>query len=100
MSTDTPMARRAMWQQRLDNWQHSGLSSAEWCRQQQLPEHQFFYWKRKLLSVAENKLIPVAVTAGVTETLPGNISIYLPSGLRIETETTDVVALIHRLEAL
>lgn len=99
MASETLAARQALWQRRLENWQQSPLSTAEWCRQQQLPEHQFFYWKRKLISGAESKLIPVVVNQQ-SENASGKVVIHLSSGLRVETETTDVVAFIRKLEAL
>ena len=98
MASETLAARQTLWQQRLENWQQSPLSIADWCRQQQLPEHQFFYWKRKLMSCAESKLIPVVVDQK-SDNAAGKVIIHLSSGLRVETETTDVVAFIRNLDA-
>ena len=61
MTSETLSAKQVLWRERLLAWQQSGLSTAQWCRQQQLPEHQFFYWKRKLKPGTEHKLIPVVV---------------------------------------
>ena len=98
MASETLAARQTLWQQRLEHWQQSRLSTAEWCRQQQLPEHQFFYWKRKLISGTESKLVPVVVDQKF-DNVSGKVVIHLSSGLRIETETTDVVAFIRKLDA-
>lgn len=39
---------RKQWQHHLDQWKTSGLSAAEYCRQNNLHEQQFSYWKRAL----------------------------------------------------
>src|SRR5690625_4969788 len=37
----------ATWRARLEEQQTSGLSAAAWCREQGIPDHQFYYWKKK-----------------------------------------------------
>lgn len=98
MSSNTSITKQTLWQERLRDWQASGLSGAQWCRQQALPEHQLSYWKRKLQTQAENKLVPIVVTPKEKPVLSQSITLRLPSGLCIETETTDVVALIQQLQ--
>ena len=39
MTSETLITRQTLWKERLQDWQRSGLSTAKWCRQQQLPEH-------------------------------------------------------------
>lgn len=43
--------RRALWQQRLAEQQASGLSIVAWCWQQDIPEHQFYYWRKRLTAL-------------------------------------------------
>lgn len=40
--------KRALWQERIQAFQYSGLSRRAWCLEQNLPEHQLGYWIRKL----------------------------------------------------
>ena len=40
--------RENYWQARIEDWRQSGLSQAEYTRQQDLAISQFGYWKRKL----------------------------------------------------
>jgi hypothetical protein len=40
--------RRGFWEKRLRDWSSSGLSQAEYCRQNKLSIKSFGYWKRKL----------------------------------------------------
>jgi len=40
--------RRALWQQRLDDHEASGLSIVAWCEQQDIREPSFYAWRRRL----------------------------------------------------
>lgn len=40
---------RKFWREKLQEWQLSGLHGPDWCRANQLPYHQFSYWKKTLL---------------------------------------------------
>lgn len=39
--------KRIEWKARFDAWKVSGLSAAEWCRDQDIKVHQMYYWIRK-----------------------------------------------------
>ena len=71
------------WQQHFKDWQQSGLSQRDYCKQHNLTFSSFGYWRSRLKanSTADSKLIPVSVSR------PTSINIYLPSGIRIETPT-------------
>lgn len=45
MMSDTE--KRMEWETRVDAWQTSGLSAAEWCRNQDIKVNQMYYWIRK-----------------------------------------------------
>lgn len=36
---------RKFWQEKLKEWEESGLSGSAWCRQNQLSYYQFNYWR-------------------------------------------------------
>jgi len=40
---------RKFWKAKLQEWQASDLTAPGWCRANQLPYHQFIYWKKTLL---------------------------------------------------
>ena len=42
------------WQARIDAWQQSGKTMIAWCKEHQVSEHQFWYWKDRLLSKKES----------------------------------------------
>lgn len=39
--------KRIEWKARYDAWKTSGLSAAEWSRNQGINTHQLYYWIRK-----------------------------------------------------
>jgi transposase-like protein len=41
---------RILWEQRLAEYETSGLSANAWCREHSIKVNQFFYWRRKLQS--------------------------------------------------
>jgi len=41
--------KRRIWKQELENWKSSGLSQAEYCRQNELKFHRFVYWRKRVL---------------------------------------------------
>lgn len=56
-------SKRKIWQAHLKAWGSSGLSRAEYCRQQNLSYHAFRYWGKKLLGRQGSKPAFVAVPA-------------------------------------
>ena len=55
-------------QAKLNEWaslfadqKSSGLSVAEWCKQNNLSQYKFFYWKRRLKDEAITQVLPEIV---------------------------------------
>lgn len=40
------------WRQRLDDQAHSGLVVKEWCAAHDIPDHRYYYWRRRLAEPA------------------------------------------------
>lgn len=40
----TQKDKRIEWKERYEAWKASGLSIAEWCRDQEIKDHQMYYW--------------------------------------------------------
>lgn len=53
---------RALWQQRIADQQASGLSIVAWCFQQDIAEHQFYYWRKRLASPVPPSTAPQWLT--------------------------------------
>lgn len=62
--SETPLSQ--FYQQHFNTWKRSGLSQAEYCRQNDLNRHRFGYWKRKL-SKTENQVEFVMLPANLPE---------------------------------
>ncbi|WP_299735738.1 hypothetical protein [uncultured Endozoicomonas sp.] len=87
-----------LWQQRVNNWQQSGLSQTEWCKQHQLNIHQLSYWKRKLSQQPESKIIPLAVVTQKPDKLPTTLVIHI-NNIQVEATPEQAAILIHALQA-
>lgn len=73
-------ALKIQWRQRILSWKSSGQTGTEWCREQDLVYHQFFYWKnrfdQKAKSIEESSLEKfVEITDENAETPESGISI-------------------------
>jgi len=51
MSLDAKPARQ-YWQEQFERWQQSGLSKADFCRQEGLKSTAFYYWSRRFTSAS------------------------------------------------
>ena len=86
--------KQQFWFQHIEQWQQSGLSQAEYARQQKLSIKSFGYYRRRYMQQhASGKkpasLLPVTVASIETSeppAQPGNTGITLtsPTGFRIE----------------
>lgn len=80
--------RNDHWQQQLDNWRHSGLSGAAFCKRHELPYAQFTYWRRKLTEGGSQNQQPASMSGFArVSTLPshepGGLTVMLPGGMAI-----------------
>ena len=87
-------------------WKQSGLSQAEYCRQNELPLHRFYNWKAKFES---QKLVPVEVQKEPSAQyisikaekmrieLPNGIELQIPSNLSLESLIPGLTALRQAL---
>ena len=77
---------QAFWRKHLQAWSDSKQSQVAYCRLHDLTEHQFSYWKHKLLSTdsAKKKVASGFVSVKpMAQPAPG-LSLTLPSGLVIQ----------------
>jgi hypothetical protein len=63
---------RAFWRHHVEQWQHSGLTQIDYCRQQDVSRDRFGYWKKRLLSPQARE---AATGAG-----PGFLRLQVASG--------------------
>lgn len=66
-----PERKRKFWKAHIQQWKHSGLNQADYCKANGLVPHRFTYWKKRLnqppdtgasfvpLQIADNLPVPV-----------------------------------------
>lgn len=61
----TPEERRQLWRERVAQFRTSGLSGRAWCIENDIKEHQLWYWVKRIEapspSTAATQWLPVAV---------------------------------------
>jgi len=62
-------AKRALWKERVCDFQANGLSQAEWCRRQNIKKHLLSYWIKKF---KEASLLPISETRFVEVPIPND----------------------------
>ncbi|MET4692850.1 IS66 family insertion sequence element accessory protein TnpA [Endozoicomonas lisbonensis] len=97
MKPEERKQNQALWQERMNDWQQSGLSASGWCKKHDIKQHLFFYWKHKLLTRPDNKLIPLGVVQP-EPSAPSLVILYMDS-IRIEAAPEQAAALIKALQA-
>ncbi len=105
MSIENPTPKeekRARWASHIEQWNASGQSQSDYCRQHQLKLHQLVYWKQvfntqhKVKPPAENKFIAVQLTRSPIPPTQEMI-IQLPNGIRIESAQSNNLELIREM---
>ncbi|MDO6526352.1 hypothetical protein Q4519_11725 [Motilimonas sp. 1_MG-2023] len=79
------MSHSQHWQHHIDAWQQAGSSQAQYCREHELDQSQFSYWKRKLIKTCEPQSVKssrfaVAQVAVMSEPA-SSLSISFPCGI-------------------
>lgn len=76
------------WQEHLECWRQSGLSQAEYCRQNDLKPRRWNYWKKNLtmaFSETAVSFIPVPLSTNLPVAVPGsNLSLFTANGYKVE----------------
>ena len=77
------MTKAEIWQQHIKAWQESGLSQLEFCKQQNLQQHNLQYWKKRLAPTVDKpkNLIPITIARSATARLilGTQVAIELPT---------------------
>lgn len=101
--------KQVMWHKHFENCRESGLSQSAYCKQNNLVESQFYYWKKQLgitsiiseSAAKQQKSSFVAVQ--VSQQNHQNIVIHLNNGISIEalaTQCDEIIPMIKTLSAL
>jgi len=100
--------KETFWRQHLEAWKACGQTQRAYCQAQGLTTHRFTYWKNRF-AAAEHSALPMRPgwrLLGHREMPPGDhqcVTVYLPSGIRLEVPLTAVEllpGLLRQLEPL
>jgi hypothetical protein len=77
------------WQEHLERWRQSGLSQAEYCRQNNLKPRRWNYWKknlaRKISGDTGVSFVPVKISSTLPVAVPrSNLSLLTSNGYKVE----------------
>ena len=89
------MKTHTQWRQLVEAWRGSGLSQADYCRQQSLNSKTFSAWARRIRREssldkdAPLKIISVQVTpSAAAASIDANVMLRFPHGAQLELSTT------------
>lgn len=85
-SVTEPQTKLDYWKKLSDEWQASGLTQPEFCKQIGISYAQFGYWRTKILSStgkAKHNLKPVTIKPAATHA-NGLIQAILPNGVKLQ----------------
>jgi hypothetical protein len=76
------------WQEHVELWHDSGLSQAEYCRQNGLRLRQWNYWKKNLARKGANaavSFVPVQISSSLPVPVTrSNLSLFTSNGYKVE----------------
>ena len=74
------------WASRFADQKTSGLSVAEWCKQNNLTEYKYYYWRRLLKEEAIEQALPDIVPLAMPS-VPANNTQVIPNNTEVTGET-------------
>ncbi len=74
--------RRELWRQRIAGQESSGKTVREYCRERQLGQHAFYYWRKQLQGASE-KPVRFALVEASQSQLAAPLELVLSSGERL-----------------
>ena len=104
-------AKEEHWSKVLDEWKKSGQSAAAFCRERQLPESKFWFWKREIRRRRATRssrsprpmparMVPVRIVQEASRQ-PSPIELVFSSGMSVRLSAGfDASALCQLLAAL
>jgi len=104
-----PSGKQFAWQKHFEKCHRSGLSQSAYCKQHNLVESQFYYWKKQL-GLTPNPSAPTTksnkvdfVPVQIAPKKQQSIVIHLNNGISIEgyaTHSDDMITMIKALSTL
>jgi hypothetical protein len=100
----SPQEKAQFWKNHIKACKDSGLSQTEYCHQNNLKPHRFWYWRKRFKKIAKKEVRFVPLNIPMTDSTQSKTSIITPNGYRIELaagfDPVAVGQLIHNIRDL
>lgn len=95
----TPKDKRKYWEGHFRAWEQSGLTQVEYRRQNDLKNHLWWYWRKRILQSVDKDVtfVPLSFTPGKVSR--PHIKVVTPNGYRIEIDNGFEFSKLRRLIA-
>jgi len=96
------LTREQFWQQHIRQWQASGLSKMQYCRENELVYHQLIYWSDKTRqpestpTETESNFVSVSLAPAQTNST-SSLSVELPNGITVAGVSAETISLVPQL---
>ena len=79
-----PKEKRQFWEEHIQAWKQSGRTQAEYCRQNNLKNHRWWYWRKRISQPSDTdvRFVPLRFPSGKIS--QSGIRVVTPNGYRIE----------------
>ena len=88
--TEESKGKREYWSSHIERWQESGSSQTEYCKEHGLKDHQFTYWKKRIVQTeTEGKFVSLNLSSFTNQQPPQPgcpLRVVVSSGLKVEVE--------------
>ena len=78
--------KRKFWEDHIQTWQQSGLAQIAYCRENNLKNHQWWYWRKRISHPTETDVSFVPLRFSSSKISRSGISVVTPNGYRIEID--------------
>ena len=89
--------KRQFWEDHVQAWQYSGLTQAEYCRQNNLKNRRWWYWRKRISHPYETDVTFVPLRFLSSTLSRTDISVVTPNGYRIECDNRVDVSKLRQL---
>ena len=78
--------KRKFWEDHIQAWQQSGLTQVEYCRENHLKNHQWWYWRKRISHPSDTDVTFVPLRFSSSKISQAGIRVVTPNGYRIEID--------------
>ena len=95
-----PKEKRQFWENHIQAWQESGMTQAGYCRQKNLKNHRWWYWRKRISFSRDTDVTFVPLRFSSSKVSRSGISVVTPNGYRIEIDNGYDISKLRQLIAV